>query len=91
MSITSRKTVLRRAGELCRAAEPHGHFGSGGTCVRHLAEAQRQLAGPDGVCRVCGCTDEAACAGGCSWAEPGLCSQCDLVAFVGALEELEAS
>lgn len=27
-------------------------------------------------CRVCGCTDDRACPGGCSWAEPGLCSQC---------------
>ncbi|HEY0075554.1 MAG TPA: hypothetical protein VGB77_15760 [Abditibacteriaceae bacterium] len=28
------------------------------------------------VCRVCGCTNEAACNGGCSWAEPNLCSEC---------------
>lgn len=28
------------------------------------------------TCRVCGCTDDAACPGGCSWAEPGLCSNC---------------
>lgn len=29
-------------------------------------------------CRVCGCTDDAACEGGCSWASPGhdLCSSC---------------
>jgi hypothetical protein len=29
-----------------------------------------------GVCRVCGCTDERACPGGCVWAEPNLCSRC---------------
>src|SRR5213082_59140 len=29
-----------------------------------------------GRCRVCGCTDERACAGGCIWAEPNLCSRC---------------
>lgn len=29
-----------------------------------------------GVCRECGCTDERACPGGCSWVEPDLCSQC---------------
>jgi hypothetical protein len=29
-----------------------------------------------GVCRVCGCTDEEACEGGCSWVEPDLCSAC---------------
>ena len=28
------------------------------------------------ACRACGCTDSRACAGGCSWAEPGLCSRC---------------
>lgn len=27
-------------------------------------------------CRVCGCTDERACAGGCSWVEADLCSVC---------------
>lgn len=32
----------------------------------------------DGVCQVCGCTDEAACPGGCIWATPAadLCSRC---------------
>jgi hypothetical protein len=28
------------------------------------------------TCRVCGCTDAHACAGGCSWATPSLCSAC---------------
>lgn len=27
-------------------------------------------------CRVCGCTDERACPGGCEWVEPDLCSRC---------------
>lgn len=33
---------------------------------------------PDGhgVCRVCGCTDDMACPGGCYWVEPDLCSRC---------------
>lgn len=32
----------------------------------------------DGVrrCRVCGCTDDQACEGGCYWVEPDLCSAC---------------
>ncbi|MDR2054254.1 MAG: hypothetical protein LBQ10_00045 [Desulfovibrio sp.] len=30
----------------------------------------------DWVCRKCGCTDEAACPGGCSWVEKDLCSAC---------------
>lgn len=33
---------------------------------------------PIGVrsCMVCGCSDECACPGGCSWVAPGLCSAC---------------
>jgi hypothetical protein len=27
-------------------------------------------------CRACGCTQNVACDGGCSWAEPDLCSSC---------------
>jgi hypothetical protein len=27
-------------------------------------------------CRVCGCTDDHACPGGCCWVEPDLCSAC---------------
>lgn len=29
------------------------------------------------VCRVCGCTWNNACAGGCWWVECDLCNQCD--------------
>ncbi len=37
-----------------------------------------------GICRECGCTDEHACVGGCSWANPEhtLCSACNAVVFV---------
>jgi hypothetical protein len=27
-------------------------------------------------CRVCGCTEERACPGGCTWVRPDLCSAC---------------
>lgn len=32
----------------------------------------------EGVCRFCGCTDERACDGGCTWVDPEntVCSQC---------------
>lgn len=30
----------------------------------------------DPACRVCGCTEERACPGGCWWVEPDLCSEC---------------
>lgn len=28
------------------------------------------------TCKVCGCTDAEACPGGCSWAQPAICSTC---------------
>lgn len=40
-------------------------------------EAKAKVGGATpGVCRVCGCTDECACPGGCSWVESDLCSAC---------------
>ena len=30
----------------------------------------------ESVCRVCSCTDDHACAGGCIWVEADLCSAC---------------
>jgi hypothetical protein len=32
------------------------------------------------VCRACGCTEDDACEGGCSWADTDLCSSCKPVA-----------
>jgi len=46
--------------------------------TRHLASAQARPS-PDSspmACRVCGCTDDQACPGGCAWAAPSLCSRC---------------
>lgn len=34
---------------------------------------------PEGLCRECGCCDDSACVGGCSWAGPSLCSSCDAI------------
>ena len=34
------------------------------------------------TCRVCGCTDEKACPGGCHWVEPDLCSKCNFKEIV---------
>jgi len=34
------------------------------------------IADNEQVCRVCGCTEDNACPGGCSWVEPDLCSRC---------------
>lgn len=30
----------------------------------------------EGICRICGCTNDNACDGGCSWVEDDLCSSC---------------
>ena len=36
----------------------------------------RERARSEQICRVCGCTQDNACEGGCSWEEPDLCSSC---------------
>ncbi len=41
-----------------------------------IAWAQSIISNPSGECRVCHCTDERACPGGCYWVEPDLCSAC---------------
>ena len=46
-------------------------------------------------CRICGCSDEHACPGGCYWVEDDLCSRCDKAIEavarwkIGNLEKLE--
>ncbi|TXL72519.1 hypothetical protein FHP25_24810 [Vineibacter terrae] len=44
-------------------------------CALGLARLVDKLEGGR-VCRICGCTDHAACPGGCSWHERDLCSAC---------------
>lgn len=36
----------------------------------------RITAGLEMACRLCGCSDTAACPGGCIWYAPNLCSRC---------------
>lgn len=36
----------------------------------------RRLAFQKRACRVCGCTDDHACEGGCCWVDKDLCSTC---------------
>lgn len=48
----------------------HGHHGA--TELEWLDELEEGVT----ACRVCGCTDDAACFGGCFWVEPDLCSVC---------------
>lgn len=47
----------------------------------HLTDAGEPLAQAQWIklnrqCRICGCTDEEACPGGCSWSQPEICSTC---------------
>lgn len=52
---------------------------------RELAESQLDQHWPKckpkdgGVCKLCGCYDDRACPGGCSWVRPDLCSTCAVV------------
>jgi ParB/RepB/Spo0J family partition protein len=39
-------------------------------------QAKLEVQAAGGVCRVCGCTQEKACKGGCGWASPGVCTKC---------------
>ena len=46
--------------------------------VRHLSPTSTAALAdlPDWVCRVCGCTDDDACASACWWVDRHLCSSC---------------
>jgi hypothetical protein len=48
-----------------------GHIGLREAIAETLAEAQARS------CRICGCTDNDACEGGCHWIGPDLCSTCE--------------
>lgn len=49
----------------------------GWRCLVDYAYDRELREATGGECRVCGCTDEEACFGGCTWVEPGLCSACE--------------
>jgi hypothetical protein len=46
------------------------------TALGQIAGIAARALGEPRTCRVCGCTDERACPGGCSWVEEDLCSAC---------------
>lgn len=54
-----------------------------------LVEALRLAANPISTCRVCGCTDDHACEGGCWWVEADLCSTCAAAMVAGPVMEME--
>lgn len=54
--------------------EPRRVDSSAGVRIREGDPAPRPLA--ERVCRVCGCTQNHACEGGCWWINDDLCSSC---------------
>lgn len=73
-SIQKLKILVRRQIELQLVGE---HCGVDAQ-VLFKAWHELQLAvGMMPACRVCGCTKENACPGGCSWVGVGLCSRCE--------------
>lgn len=41
-----------------------------------LADGTIRMPAGEMTCRVCGCSDNRGCPGGCLWAAPNLCSRC---------------
>lgn len=46
--------------------------------AEHLVPEQSAWVKLNRQCRICGCTDDEACPGGCSWSQPEICSTCAL-------------
>lgn len=53
-------------------------YGSSGGLAKNINKAEGHMPKVKKIkqCRVCGCTDDKACPGGCCWVEDDLCSQC---------------
>jgi hypothetical protein len=66
--------------EICKtaAAKDPLFAPTGFAAVATKAEIGQALADMESIrtCRVCGCTDDQACEGGCTWVEDDLCSAC---------------
>ena len=45
-------------------------------CAEEIVDELEELGPDEAVCRVCGCSQDDACPGGCIWATPDLCSRC---------------
>lgn len=74
---------------LCRNAattvRPHSLLGGVPICARCDAKVARLEGEPVRTCRVCGCTDEQACEGGCAWVAwvaSDLCTRCAGLGYV---------
>jgi len=71
--LRSLRKASRRLVELALVRE---HVGvEHGVWVEAIQDLMRTL-GTKPRCRVCGCTDDKACPGGCRWMDAALCSRC---------------
>lgn len=79
---TTREELAGRVRALALEASASGLEAEAALLAEAAGAMQRSgivLLGDPGAaerCQVCGCTEERACPGGCSWVEPGLCSAC---------------
>lgn len=60
--------------------DPDDYLARGQTGRVHRVRVERQgealVIGELRACRFCGCSDDRACAGGCAWIAPDVCSAC---------------
>lgn len=76
------------------AAVDKGAYGVPSPAARRLADRYACTDQDEAACRVCGCTDEAACPGGCHWipdptGQGDLCSRCAGAVVRVTVEDLE--
>lgn len=87
------------AGRGCVQNRRRGYLTCGGHAALERYARADYFAGPwpdaegvrrprAGECRGCGCTDDQACAFGCTWVDHGLCSACVPPEELGPLERL---
>ncbi|MDD5302967.1 MAG: hypothetical protein PHS14_07625 [Elusimicrobia bacterium] len=74
-SVQKLRAIARRLVELQLV---HEHCGVDGQVLIGAWHDLQRAVGMEPACRVCGCTEEKACPGGCSWAGVGICSVCEV-------------
>lgn len=74
-------------GKRCVKCGKPGVVNATGRCMKCIAKTIPKLRFPVPrprirKCRICGCTEDHACEGGCYWVGPDLCSACEEQMFV---------
>lgn len=76
-------------GGLCQALDRLAKYESTGLSPEEISELAAEIFDQKRTCRVCGCTDDNACPGGCYWVEDDLCSRCADEAKVAATQSTD--